>query len=97
MRCSRNATRRSTTPRASSTCPLGAHEVQVTALFKLQADGTCRVSLRSKPAVDVRSVAERWQGGGHKNAAGCTLAGDLAELRPQLMAALVAAIDASAA
>jgi bifunctional oligoribonuclease and PAP phosphatase NrnA len=77
--------------------PLGAHEVQVTALFKLQADGTCRVSLRSKPAVDVRSVAERWQGGGHKNAAGCTLAGDVTELRRQLVAALVAAIDASAA
>lgn len=77
--------------------PLGAHEVVAVALFKQQVDGTCRVSLRSKPAVDVRSVAEVWNGGGHKNAAGCTLSGDIGELRRLLIAALQRAIDAGAA
>lgn len=74
--------------------PLGASEVLAVALFKLQSDGTCRVSLRSKPAVDVRSVAAMWNGGGHKNAAGCTLSGPLADVRPAVIAALGRAIDA---
>ena len=56
--------------------PLGAREVSAVALFKRQADGTVRVSLRSKGDVDVRAVAGLWSGGGHTNAAGCTLTGD---------------------
>ncbi len=57
--------------------PLGAREVAAVALFKRQADGSVRVSLRSKGNVDVRSVALLWNGGGHTNAAGCTLTGDV--------------------
>ena len=75
--------------------PLGAHEVLVVALFKPQADGTCRVSLRSKPAVDVRGVAAKWNGGGHRNAAGVTLKGPLAETRAAVIAELREAIDAA--
>lgn len=36
-----------------------------------------RTSLRSKSAIDVSSVASRLGGGGHRNAAGCTLSGPL--------------------
>lgn len=75
--------------------PLGANEVTAVALFKPQADGTCRVSLRSKPAVDVRAVATRCGGGGHKNAAGCTVAAPLAVVKRDILAGLEAAIDAS--
>jgi len=75
--------------------PLGANEVLAVALFKPQADGSCRVSLRSKPAVDVRRVAAKWGGGGHKNASGCTLHGPLAEGRGALLAELGRAIDAA--
>ena len=53
--------------------PLGAREVVAVALFKRQNDGVYRVSLRSKGDVDVRAVAAKWSGGGHKNAAGCTV------------------------
>ena len=53
--------------------PLGAKDVLAVALIKKQSDGTFRVSLRSKGDVDVRSVAQLWSGGGHKNASGCTL------------------------
>ena len=73
--------------------PLGANEVKVVALFKLQTDGTCRVSLRSKPGVDVRAVATRWGGGGHTNAAGCTVSGPLAVAKRDVLAALENAID----
>jgi phosphoesterase RecJ-like protein len=53
--------------------PLGAKDVIAVALIKKQADGSFRVSLRSKGDVNMREVAQRWGGGGHKNASGCTL------------------------
>jgi phosphoesterase RecJ-like protein len=68
--------------------PLAAREVQSSALIKRQADGTSRVSLRSKGVVDVRTVVTRWGGGGHKNAAGCTMTGSLEEIRAQLVSAI---------
>jgi bifunctional oligoribonuclease and PAP phosphatase NrnA len=72
--------------------PLGAHEVLVVALFKGQPDGTVRVSIRSKNHVDVRHVATQWGGGGHRNAAGCTLSGDVAAGRAALVAAIGQAV-----
>jgi phosphoesterase RecJ-like protein len=61
--------------------PLNAREVVAVALFKQQPPGVYRLSLRSKGDVDVRGVAARWQGGGHRNAAGATLAGDYETLK----------------
>jgi bifunctional oligoribonuclease and PAP phosphatase NrnA len=61
--------------------PLGAREVVAVALFKRQADGVYRVSLRSKGDIDVRAVAARFSGGGHKNAAGCTVKGSYDALK----------------
>jgi phosphoesterase RecJ-like protein len=61
--------------------PLGAREVVAVALFKRQPTGIYRVSLRSKGDLDVRTVAARWKGGGHRNAAGCTVKGNFAELK----------------
>jgi len=75
--------------------PLGAREVQAVALLRRQADGSHRVSLRSKDAIDVRGVAMQWRGGGHRNAAGCTVEGDIAVERGRLLAAMAAAVDAA--
>jgi phosphoesterase RecJ-like protein len=61
--------------------PLGAREVVAVALFKPQADGGIRVSLRSKGDLDVRAIAHRWQGGGHRNAAGLTMDGNIQTAR----------------
>ena len=72
--------------------PLGAREVSAVALFKHQADGSTRVSLRSKGDVDVRTVSGLWGGGGHKNAAGLTLTGDFAAQKTALIGALIRAI-----
>jgi phosphoesterase RecJ-like protein len=69
--------------------PLGAREICAVALIKRQPDGTCRVSLRSKGLVDVRSVASQWAGGGHRNAAGCTIRLPADEVK----AALVRAVE----
>jgi len=50
-----------------------------------------RTSLRSKGSVDVSVVAERFGGGGHRNASGCTLAGPLDAARARVVAELHAA------
>lgn len=68
--------------------PLMAREVEVVALFKQQTPTLCRVSLRSKGNVDVRQVAMAWQGGGHKNAAGLSVEGDVATAEHAVIAAI---------
>ena len=73
--------------------PLTAREIQAVAFFKAGPDGTVRVSLRSKYDVDVRLVANQFGGGGHKNAAGFTVAGPLVQVRPAILDRVVAAIS----
>jgi phosphoesterase RecJ-like protein len=68
--------------------PLGAKDVVAVVLIKKQASGELRVSLRSKGDIDVRAVAQRWGGGGHKNAAGCSITGPVADVRAALVDAL---------
>ena len=73
--------------------PLTAREIQAVVFFKTSdADGV-RVSMRSKYDVDVRVVASEFGGGGHKNAAGFTVAGSLDEVRPRIVRRLVTAVD----
>ena len=72
--------------------PLTAREIQAVVFFKVVASGEVRVSMRSKYDVDVRLVANEHGGGGHKNAAGFTVPGPLAEVRPRIIARLVKAI-----
>ena len=56
--------------------PLSVGEVEAVALLKECAPGIYRTSLRSKGEVNVARIAEKFGGGGHRNAAGCTLTGD---------------------
>jgi phosphoesterase RecJ-like protein len=74
--------------------PLAAREVTAVVLIKRQDATTYRLSLRSKGDVDVRAVAAQWEGGGHKNAAGCTIVGEATELKDAIVAAMARAIDA---
>ncbi|MFA5393848.1 MAG: bifunctional oligoribonuclease/PAP phosphatase NrnA [Candidatus Ratteibacteria bacterium] len=46
---------------------------RVTFVLKELSDGKTRVNLRSKSAYDVQKVAAEFGGGGHRNAAGCTI------------------------
>jgi len=59
--------------------------VEAVALLKEWEPGTVRVSLRSTGDVDVRRVAASLGGGGHTNAAGCTLHGDLPAARRRIV------------
>lgn len=47
--------------------------VQVAALLVETRPGTCKVSFRSRQAVDVSELAKEFGGGGHARAAGCTI------------------------
>jgi phosphoesterase RecJ-like protein len=40
-----------------------------------------RISFRSRGNVDVSAIAQRFGGGGHRNAAGCTMAGSLEDVK----------------
>jgi phosphoesterase RecJ-like protein len=64
---------------------LSIGEVEVAALFREISDGRFRVSLRSKGALDVAHVAERFGGGGHQCASGCSVDGPLAQALRQIL------------
>jgi phosphoesterase RecJ-like protein len=49
--------------------------------FKEMKTGEVKVSFRSHGRVDVAQIARRHGGGGHKNAAGCTIPGSMATVR----------------
>lgn len=72
--------------------PRSLPNVEVAVLFREVDARTCKVSLRARNAVDVAEIAERFGGGGHKKAAGCTVAGSLDEARRALLAAITAAL-----
>ena len=72
--------------------PLNVKDIQVVAFFKEIAPDDFRVSLRSKGDVDVNRVANIFGGGGHKNAAGCSLNGPYPEVRRKLVAELTRAL-----
>ncbi len=57
-------------------------------LRELPSGNRFRLNLRSKGTVDVAEVAERFGGGGHRNASGCTIDGPLTDAVPQLVADL---------
>ena len=56
---------------------IGISGVEVAVFLRELPDHRLRLSLRSKGIVNVANVAERFGGGGHKNASGCTLEGPL--------------------
>lgn len=72
---------------------LSVAEVEVAAFLRELAEPRVRVSLRSKGRVNVAAIAERLGGGGHENAAGCTLDGPLASAKEQIVAELKAALE----
>lgn len=56
---------------------LSIHDVEVAAFFRELSDGRFRVSLRSKGQLNVSTVAQQFDGGGHECASGCALDGPL--------------------
>ena len=60
--------------------------VRLALLFREIAGGRIKVSFRSVGDVDVMQLAEQFGGGGHRKAAGASLAGTLADVQEQVLA-----------
>ncbi len=73
--------------------PLAVGDVEAVALLKECAPGVYRTSLRSKGDVNVAKIAEQFGGGGHRNAAGCTLKGDWNEVEERIVGLLIDAVE----
>jgi phosphoesterase RecJ-like protein len=73
--------------------PLTVKEIQAVVFFKQIEGEQYRVSLRSKGDVDIGAVAAEFGGGGHKNAAGCTVSGGIDTLQNLFVGKMEQAID----
>jgi bifunctional oligoribonuclease and PAP phosphatase NrnA len=65
--------------------PRGLAGCEVAMMFMEQPQGGVKVSLRSRGTIDVSKIAERFGGGGHKLACGCTLNDPLASTIEQVV------------
>ena len=68
--------------------PRRIDDVKVAAMFRETGSGEWKASLRSKGAANVARIAEQFGGGGHRNAAGFSIKGDLATAKKSLLNAL---------
>lgn len=59
--------------------------VEVGILIKEKENNLYKISLRSKEYIDVRVVAENFNGGGHIKASGCAIEGNLEEVKKKLL------------
>jgi len=77
--------------------PLTVKEIEAVVFFKQDKGDRYRVSMRSKGEVDIGVIAKEYGGGGHKNAAGCSIAGPIEELQKALVGKIEGAIDGRSA
>jgi bifunctional oligoribonuclease and PAP phosphatase NrnA len=73
--------------------PLTVKEIQAVVFFKQTEGDEYRVSMRSKGDIDIGSIAKEFGGGGHKNAAGCTVSGPIDALQKMFVEKIEEAID----
>ncbi len=73
--------------------PLAARDILACVYIREIGDNAYRVSLRSKGDINVARVAERWGGGGHRNAAGLRIEGDWDEKERELVEAVRDAVE----
>ena len=73
--------------------PLAAKDIAAVCYMREVQPEAYRVSLRSKGDLNVAKVAEKFGGGGHKNAAGCRVTGDWDEREKEILTALTEAVD----
>ncbi|MCL2373752.1 MAG: bifunctional oligoribonuclease/PAP phosphatase NrnA [Treponema sp.] len=59
--------------------------VEAIVIIRQEAPDNCTVGFRSRDSVDVGRIAASFGGGGHKNAAGLSIAGTIEELKPRIV------------
>jgi phosphoesterase RecJ-like protein len=69
--------------------PKSINGVVVAVLFREVGQDKYKISLRSKQNVNISDIAEGFGGGGHKNAAGCTMEGLLSDVKNRVFAKIV--------
>jgi len=78
------------------TYPRSIAGVKVAVVLREEAPGKVKVSLRGKGEIPVNRIAGRFGGGGHENAAGCTLSSSLDDATTTVLAAVREALTAPA-
>jgi phosphoesterase RecJ-like protein len=73
--------------------PRALDGVEVAAFFRETEEGKYKVSFRSRGLVNVAQMAARFQGGGHQNAAGCTVDGPFPHARKMIIDAVETELD----
>jgi phosphoesterase RecJ-like protein len=76
--------------------PLTVKEILAVVFFKQIEGEQYRVSMRSKGEIDIGAIAKEFEGGGHKNAAGCTVSGPIDALQKMFIQKIEIAIDGRA-
>ena len=74
--------------------PRSVRGVKVAVLLTEEEPGKVKASLRGKGEVPVNAIARRFGGGGHANAAGCTIPGTLEEAAAAVLQAVREALGA---
>jgi phosphoesterase RecJ-like protein len=74
---------------------LSAAGVEAAVFLRELLEGRVRLSLRSKGKINVAQISERLGGGGHENAAGCTLDGPMERAADEILSALRREMDAA--
>jgi len=75
--------------------PLTVKEILAIVFFKQIEGDEYRVSMRSKGTIDIGGIAKEFGGGGHRNAAGCTVTGGIDALKKMFIEKIEAKIEAS--
>jgi bifunctional oligoribonuclease and PAP phosphatase NrnA len=73
--------------------PLTVKDIVAVAFFKENGPHDWRVSMRSKGAINVNTVAREFGGGGHTNASGCSATGEFADLKTLFESRLLQAVE----
>ncbi len=63
-------------------------DAEVGIMVRERSDGTFKCSFRSANDVNVSEICQTFGGGGHAKAAGCTMTGDIADVRKRLVDAV---------
>lgn len=72
---------------------MNINSVEAAALFREEARGVYRMSLRSKGHIEVLSIAEGVGGGGHMFAAGAEVHGSFSDIKNKVVSLLLARLD----
>ncbi len=74
---------------------MNVNTLEAAALFREDAPNEYKLSLRSKGRLEVLGIAEAFQGGGHMFAAGATIRGVYADVKPVIVQLLIDRLDSS--